>query len=236
MAGYSPGPAAALATGQTVGLPGDSSAGIGVSGLSAPITSDSGYGAILRDLSMPALGSGSVTLEFWGQVLTIAGKTGTYQLAVLTGSPWNYPGPPTTRIGSGDIFNILFSTSGSSTPGTDQLQAWLVNEGSSVISASYNIPVSGSMNHYVFTITYTSGLYAVTMYDRGGAFTPQTGWAPVFRVTGLLAGPAAPRGGLAARGNFTVPKRAVYRGGIPAARIAAHYQTMTTADSGDSLL
>lgn len=241
MVGYSPPDAQPLQTGQQLGIAGDSSTGIGVTGVTTPIANPgSGCGAFLRDVSLPNIGTNlPAAIELWA-LSSYPGGVGTggspppQPLLILTSLFTNYMGGGSTTF-PGQRFGIFFQSN--HTANTDQVIWELVGpQGIAFGSATLGTLTEGTLYQFLFTITYNGTQYVVTTYVNGVAInTTNVAANSPLEIVGMQVGSASPTNGIGTTQNFTIGQVVVYPWALTANRIKAHYNTGATADSGDTL-
>lgn len=228
-----------LGTGLTMNLAGDDATGIGVSGLEK-VSEGPGAGVFVRDSGMPQLGNGdSLTLEFWGQVPTIAGIKSNTQLMALACMPTNYVGSNNPLIGPGTRLTVIYESSGTSGTNADDtiLVAFLGNNAQQIIPQTFQVN-AGALFCLQATVVYVSSAdyYNVTLYVNGTYITSGIASAGALDVNGLLVGPVGPLNQFQEMGNWQVGQAAVYPWAVPSERLAAHYAVGATAATGDPVL
>jgi len=225
-----------LATGATVGMLGDSSSGIGVSGIvAADLIVSGSVGAFVRDFTLPQTvgapgnSSGSSAYEFWTTGVD-AGNTGngkSLRLLSMLGLPTNFYNPANSPA-AGETLGIYASAvSGGNVTWavrlTDHTYTTYLNaSGTTAQAALYHVLLNVTDNG--------TGTIGVQLFINNVSVINTSATSVQGKTTNILAiGPVCPLGGMTFSNNWTAGQVAVYPTQLPLNRIASHFNVGTFA-------
>jgi hypothetical protein len=224
-----------LATGQTLGLAGDSSTGIGITGGAQRFAG--GPGVIYRDNDLPNLDAG-FTAEFWFIFphVNIGLPTGqnTMTLFSLNGPPSNF----IDAFGDGTRLMVNAQNDNSANTVTAVLTDFA---GNNELEAIITGALDSGLHHAVATVVNNSGTWTLTLYLDGGAETASNtilvGSQPASSLTidKMGIGPVILGGGSRDAANFTIGHVALYSYLLDTTRIAQHFATGSKAAAGEGV-
>lgn len=223
-----------LSTGQNLNMAGDSGTGVGLA--SGGITQVSGGpGVLYYDPNMPQLAEG-LTLEFWAAVPHVSSALANVSICALEGPPSNYARNLASYVGTGDGTRLNVIVENDST--IHQTIVTLTDfAGANGLIPEFTHPTDGNLHHYVVTVSLSGSTWTVSLYLDGGAFSNTVTGSTVgtsAEIDKLCMGPLSMNGGVRPTVPYTIGFGAIYPYVLDATRIAAHYNTGSTAMSGDS--
>lgn len=244
--GYSPaalGTDYQLGTGQQMNLLGDSSTGIGVTGI---ISTDTlmlnGAGVFVRDASLPQVAgspnAASYECVVTGPLIAPAGTGNGKQVRVMAafGRPGNYLNP-SSLTSPGQILGVY------ATPTSFTVVTWNItlsdHAGNVIINAS---GTTGALTvaHVLAVVQANGSSYSVNLYINGTSVATGSGTSSIdTTIDMLVGGPFNPLGGQTFSNNYAVGQLAAYSYTLPSARITSHYMIAKLARAnalGDSVL
>lgn len=219
-----------LQTGLAMNTLGDSATAIGITPTYAQAADFAGAGAFIRDPSLPQMNNGA-TIEFW-TLLPASTAGGLPQangaLLNLVGAPGNY-----LVTQNGVRLQVLSVLGNSGVQLTYQLLG--PNGASILLLAPAAVYTYNSLLHVVVTTVQSGSTWTLTAYVNGVQAGQTTGTSSFHLLYDTMTlGPVSLHGTNMWAAAYQSNQLAIYPWILPAARIAAHYNTMNNASNGDS--